>query len=79
MTKFLVYNARKNQPGGDRPEMYFKQTENIAGIRDARLQELMPDVLLWLGVRRINWLMSMSSDKYGAISAAKIEVLHQFR
>ena len=60
VTKYRVYNARKNQAGGDRPEMYFKQTENIAGIRDARLQELMPDVLTWLGIRRIDWLMSMS-------------------
>eukprot|EP00299_Pterocystis_sp_00344_P017498 c8762_g1_i1.p1 GENE.c8762_g1_i1~~c8762_g1_i1.p1 ORF type:complete len:773 (-),score=179.04 c8762_g1_i1:48-2366(-) len=77
VTKFRVYNARKNQPGGDRPEMYFKQTENIAGIRDARLQELMPDVLLWLGVRRIKWLLSMSSDKYNAIIGAGIEVLQR--
>eukprot|EP00300_Choanocystis_sp_HF-7_P033909 c46359_g1_i1.p1 GENE.c46359_g1_i1~~c46359_g1_i1.p1 ORF type:complete len:798 (-),score=133.55 c46359_g1_i1:94-2487(-) len=74
VTKYRVYNARKNQPGGDRPEMYFKQTEAIAGIRDARLQELMPDVLLWLGIRRIDWLLSMSSDKYNAITAAGIEV-----
>jgi len=77
VTKFRVYNARKNQPGGDRPEMYFKQTENIAGIRDARVQELMPDVLLWLGITRIDWLLSMSSDKYGAITAAGIEVLQR--
>ena len=38
VTKFRVYNARKNQVGGDRPETYFKQTESIAGIRDARFQ-----------------------------------------
>eukprot|EP00298_Acanthocystis_sp_HF-20_P005026 c15311_g1_i1.p1 GENE.c15311_g1_i1~~c15311_g1_i1.p1 ORF type:complete len:804 (-),score=346.94 c15311_g1_i1:76-2421(-) len=77
VTKYRVYNARKNQEGGDRPETYFKQTENIAGIRDARLQELMPDVLTWLGIKRIDWLLSMSSDKYGAIVSAGIEVLQR--
>eukprot|EP00301_Raphidiophrys_heterophryoidea_P019425 c4363_g1_i1.p1 GENE.c4363_g1_i1~~c4363_g1_i1.p1 ORF type:complete len:792 (+),score=241.82 c4363_g1_i1:113-2488(+) len=77
VTKFRVYNARKNQEGGDRPEMYFKQTENIAGIRDARVQELMPDVLVWLGIRRIDWLLSMSSDKYNAITSSGIEVLQR--
>ena len=38
VTKFRVYNARKRQAGGDTPENYFKQTESIAGIRDARFQ-----------------------------------------
>src|SRR5262249_27404887 len=27
VTKFLVYNARKRQESGDRPETYFKRTE----------------------------------------------------
>ncbi len=77
VTKFRVYNARKMQSGGDRPEMYFAQTESIAGVRDARFQELMPDVLLWLGISRIDWLMSMSSDKYGAIVDAGIQVMQR--
>ena len=55
VTKFRVYNARKRQAGGDCAEKYFYQTESIAGIRDARFQELMPDVLLWLGISRIDW------------------------
>lgn len=38
VTKFRVYNARKAQKGGDTAENYFKQTESIAGIRDARFQ-----------------------------------------
>lgn len=38
VVKFRVYNARKAQPGGDTAENYFKQTESIAGIRDARFQ-----------------------------------------
>lgn len=75
VTKFRVYNARKYQEGGDRPETYFKQTENIAGVVDARVQELMPDVLLWLGISRIDRLLSMSSDKYDAITGAGITVV----
>lgn len=77
VTKFRVYNARKAQKGGDRPEKYFYQTESIAGIRDARFQELMPDVLLWLGITRIDWLLSMSSDKYDAIVGRGIEVMQR--
>ena len=37
----------------------------------------MPDVLLWLGIRRIDWLLSMSSDKYDAITQAGIEVMQR--
>lgn len=43
----------------------------------ARFQEMMPDVLLWLGIRRIDWLLSMSSDKYDAIVSAGIEVMQR--
>ena len=49
LIKYRVYNARKYQLGGDRPEKYFQHTENIAGEKDVRIQELMPEVLLWLG------------------------------
>jgi len=75
--KFRVYNARKAQEGGDRPETYFKHTESIAGIRDARFQEVMPDILTWLGIERIDWLMSMSSEKYEAITGAGIKVMQR--
>lgn len=64
MTKFRVYNARKRQAGGDCAENYFMQTESIAGIRDARCQELMPDVLLWLGITRIDWY-TLLLDNFG--------------
>ena len=50
MTKFLVYNARKRQEGGDRADQYFARTECVAGVQDMRFQELMPDVLHWLGI-----------------------------
>jgi GTP cyclohydrolase II len=74
VTKFLVYNARKRQEGGDRPEQYFHRTECVAGVQDMRLQELMPDVLHWLGVTKISKLVSMSDMKFNAIIAAGIAV-----
>ena len=74
VTKFLVYNARKRQPGGDRAEQYFARTECVAGVPDMRFQELMPDVLHWLGVRTIHRLVSMSHMKHDAIVAAGITV-----
>jgi len=74
VTKFLVYNARKRQEGGDRAEQYFARTECVAGVQDVRFQVLMPDVLHWLGVRRIDRLLSMSNMKYDAITGAGIAV-----
>lgn len=47
-----VYNARKR--GGDNATQYFARTENIAGVKDMRHQELMPDVLHWLGIKKID-------------------------
>jgi len=77
ITKYRVYNARKNQDGGDRSDKYFFHTESIAGIRDARFQEMMPDVLNWLGLNRIDWLLSMSNEKYQAIVDAGIQVMQR--
>ena len=74
VTKFLVYNARKRQLGGDRADKYFLRTECVAGVQDMRFQELMPDVLHWLGIRKIHRLVSMSNDKYDAITGSGIEV-----
>jgi GTP cyclohydrolase II len=74
VTKFLVYNARKRQEGGDRADKYFLRTECVAGVQDMRFQELMPDVLHWLGIRKIHRLVSMSNDKYDAITGGGIEV-----
>ncbi|MBF2051119.1 MAG: GTP cyclohydrolase II [Leptolyngbya sp. IPPAS B-1204] len=77
VTKFLVYNARKRQAGGDRADAYFLRTECVAGVQDMRFQELMPDVLHWLGVTRIDRLVSMSNMKYNAITNAGIEVVER--
>jgi len=74
VTKFLVYNARKRQEGGDSADKYFLRTECVAGVQDMRFQELMPDVLHWLGVRRIHRLVSMSNDKFDAITGSGIAV-----
>jgi GTP cyclohydrolase II len=38
VTKFLVYNARKRQEGGDRAETYFHRTACVAGVEDMRFQ-----------------------------------------
>jgi GTP cyclohydrolase II len=77
VTKFLVYNARRRQPGGDRADTYFRRTECVAGVQDLRFQELMPDVFHWLGVRRIDRWVSMSNLKRDALSAQGIEVVEQ--
>jgi GTP cyclohydrolase II len=74
VTKFLVYNARKRQEGGDSATNYFLRTECVAGVQDMRFQELMPDTLHWLGIRKIHRLVSMSNLKYDAIVGSGIEV-----
>jgi len=77
VTKFLVYNARKRQEGGDRAEQYFARTECVAGVQDMRFQELMPDVLHWLGVTKIDRFVSMSNLKYDAVVRAGIKIVHR--
>ncbi len=74
VTKFLVYNARKRQEGGDSAATYFHRTECVAGVQDMRFQELMPDVLHWLGITKIDNLVSMSDMKYNAIVGSGIPV-----
>lgn len=54
----VVYNARKR--GEDRASDYFRRTENIAGVKDMRFQALMPDILHWLGIKKIDRMLSMS-------------------
>jgi GTP cyclohydrolase II len=73
VTKFLVYNARKRQ--GDRADHYFERTECVAGVQDSRMQVLMPDVLHWLGIPKIDRLVSMSDMKYDAIVQSGIPVI----
>ncbi len=77
VTKFLVYNARKRQEGGDSAATYFKRTECVAGVEDARFQEFMPDVLHFFGITKIHNLHSMSNMKYNAIVSSGIEVVNR--
>ncbi|MDH3695349.1 MAG: GTP cyclohydrolase II [Gammaproteobacteria bacterium] len=77
VTKFLVYNARKRQEGGDRADAYFERTECVAGVQDVRFQELMPDPLHWLGITRIDRFVSMSDMKYNALSGQGIEIVNR--
>ncbi|MDB9526366.1 GTP cyclohydrolase II [Oscillatoria sp. CS-180] len=77
VTKFLVYNARKRQEGGDRADTYFARTECVAGVQDMRFQELMPDVMHWLGMTRIDQFVSMSNLKYDAVTESGIEIVER--
>src|ERR1700704_2543858 len=77
VTKFLVYNARKRQQGGDRADTYFERTECVAGVQDVRFQELVPDVFHWLGIRRIDRWVSMSNMKHGAVQAQGIDIVER--
>ena len=77
VTKFLVYNARKRQEGGDRAEHYFARTECVAGVQDMRFQELMPDVLHYLGVTKIDRFVSMSNMKHDAVVRSGIQIVER--
>ncbi|RYO90192.1 hypothetical protein DL764_008479 [Monosporascus ibericus] len=68
----FVYNARKR--GEDRASDYFKRTENVAGVKDMRFQALMPDILHWLGIKKIDRMLSMSNMKYDAIVGQGIPI-----
>ena len=72
MLRYLVYNLRKR--GGDTADKYFKSTELIAGVKDMRFQALMPDVLHWLGIKKIDRMVSMSDMKYDAIVGSGIPI-----
>jgi GTP cyclohydrolase II len=74
VTKFLVYNARKRQAGGDSAATYFTRTECVAGVQDMRFQELMPDALHWLGITKIHRFVSMSDMKHDALVQSGIEI-----
>ncbi|GFP59824.1 uracil-regulated protein 1 [Trichoderma asperellum] len=68
----VVYNARKR--GEDRASDYFMRTENIAGVKDMRFQALMPDILHWLGIKKIDRMLSMSNMKHDAIVGQGIPI-----
>jgi GTP cyclohydrolase II len=47
----------------------------VAGVQDMRFQELMPDVLHWLGIAKIDRFVSMSNMKYDALVRAGIQIV----
>lgn len=75
VTKFLVYNARKRQAGGDTASTYFHRTECVAGVQDMRFQEFMPDVLHWMGIQKIDRFISMSDMKHDALVQSGIKII----
>jgi GTP cyclohydrolase II len=77
VTKFLVYNARKRQEGGDAAAAYFERTECVAGVQDARFQQLMPDAVHWLGLKRIDRFVSMSDMKHDALTSQGVEIVER--
>jgi len=77
VTKYLVYNMRKRQEGGDKASEYFNCTKEVAGVTDTRFQVLMPDVLHWLGVTKIHRFISMSDMKHDAIVATGIKIVER--
>lgn len=42
-----------------------------------RFQEMMPDVLQWLGIQRIDNFISMSDMKHDAIAKSGIEIVNR--
>lgn len=52
-----MWHVGKRQAGGDTASNYFLRTECIAGVKDMRFQALMPDVLHWLGIQKIDRMM----------------------
>lgn len=77
VTKYLVYNMRKRQEGGDQAKEYFNCTQHVAGVTDSRFQAIMPDPLHWLGITKIHKLVSMSNMKYDAIVKSGIKVVER--
>merc|ERR1711957_174453 len=77
VTKYLVYNMRKRQEGGDSAGNYFNCTKEVAGVTDTRFQVLMPDVLHWLGVTKIHNFISMSDMKHDAIVSTGIKIVNR--
>ncbi|KAK2859901.1 putative GTP cyclohydrolase [Arthroderma sp. PD_2] len=77
VTKYLVYNARKRGSDHEGASEYFQRTENIAGVKDMRFQALMPDILHWLGISKIDRMLSMSNMKHDAIVEQGIPIIER--
>jgi GTP cyclohydrolase II len=49
----------------------------VAGVQDARFQQLMPDVIHWLGIARIDRFISMSDMKHDALTSQGITIVER--
>ncbi|GAA6013421.1 hypothetical protein JCM10207_008838 [Rhodosporidiobolus poonsookiae] len=76
VTRYLVYNAR--ECSGDNSTDSCRRTEDIGGVKDMRFQVLMPDVLHWLGVKKIDNMISMSDMKHDAIVNSGIPIARRY-
>ena len=50
----------------------------VAGVKDMRFQALMPDILHWLGITKIDNMVSMSDMKYDAIVKSGIPIKKRY-
>ena len=77
MTKFLVYNARKRQPGGDQAATYFERTECVAGVQDEDLEVPVREMLAWVGLedrasaRPASWATASASAEPASGSSSR--------
>ncbi|CVL13108.1 related to bifunctional GTP cyclohydrolase II/3, 4-dihydroxy-2butanone-4-phosphate synthase [Fusarium proliferatum] len=62
------------QDSEKQPSRRSGRTENIAGVKDMRFQALMPDILHWLGIKKIDRMLSMSNMKHDAIVGQGIPI-----
>jgi GTP cyclohydrolase II len=46
-------------------------------VQDARFQQLMPDVVHWLGLKRIDRFISMSDMKHDALTSQGVEIVER--
>ena len=46
-------------------------------MQDARFQQLMPDVIHWLGLKRIDRFISMSDMKHDALTSQGIDIVER--
>jgi GTP cyclohydrolase II len=49
----------------------------VAGVQDARFQQLMPDAVHWLGIKRIDRFVSMSDMKYDALVSQGVDIVER--
>lgn len=54
VTRLQAQPAQRKR-GGDSAARYFTATESVAGLKDMRFQKLMPDILHWLGIRKMSF------------------------